>query len=198
VLAKEGGKAAAQSLILCGVVVSVALSGIIVFLVSFFDQKALQGLLWWLWGNLQIYDLKLFGIVSAIVVAGILCIYALSQDLNAMNLGEEGAIHLGIDTESTKRILFLATSLITASIVCVCGIIGFVGLIIPHGMRRIIGSDHRILIPATCLASGIFMIFCDLISRTLLPPFEIPIGVITACLGAPWFIFLLKTKQKTP
>ncbi len=195
-LAKEGRRVAAQSLILCGVVVSVALSGIIVFLVSFFDHKALQSLLWWLWGSLQIYDLKLFGIVSIIVAAGTLCIYALSQDLNAMNLGEEGAIHLGIDIESTKKLLFLATSLITASLVCVCGIIGFVGLIIPHGMRLVIGTNHRTLIPAACLASGIFMIVCDLISRVLLPPFEIPIGVITACVGAPWFIILLKTKHK--
>jgi iron complex transport system permease protein len=195
-LARQGNRVEIQSLILSGVVVSVALSGVIVFLVSFYDNKALHNLLWWLWGSLQIYDFKLLGAVSLLVIPGILCIYALSQDLNALSLGEEEAIHLGINTEKIKKYLFLITSLITAGIVCICGIIGFVGLIIPHAMRFFVGPNHRILIPASCLGAAAFMIFCDLLSRTITPPFEIPIGVITACAGAPLFIALLKTKEK--
>lgn len=195
-LARQGNRVEIQSLILSGVVVSVALSGIIVFLVSFYDNKSLHNLLWWLWGSLQIYDFKLLGAVSILVIPGILSIYALSQDLNALSLGEEEAIHLGINTETIKKYLFLITSLITAGIVCICGIIGFVGLIIPHAMRFFVGPNHKILIPASCLGAAAFMIFCDLLSRTIAPPFEIPIGVITACAGAPLFIALLKTKEK--
>ncbi len=196
-LAKQNHKITTQSLILCGVVISIALSGIVVFLVTFFDNKALHSLLWWLWGSLQVYDLKLLGTVSAIVTIGILLIYFLAQDLNALSFDEESAIHLGIKTETIKKFLFFATSLITAAVVCICGIIGFVGLIIPHAMRFFVGPNHKILIPAACLAASSFMIFCDLLSRTLMPPTEIPIGVMTACIGAPVFIVLLKTKGTT-
>ncbi|HAJ56249.1 MAG TPA: iron ABC transporter permease [Candidatus Omnitrophica bacterium] len=195
-LARQDNKIEIQSLILAGVVVSVALSGIIVFLVSFYDNKALHGILWWLWGSLQVYDIKLLGTISILVIGGIIFIYTLSQDLNALSLGEEEAIHLGVDAETIKKYLFLVTSLITAGIVCICGIIGFVGLIIPHATRYLVGPNHRVLIPAACVAASAFMILCDLISRTLTPPFEIPIGVITACIGAPLFIALLKAKEK--
>ncbi len=195
-VAKQGNKVPVQSLILAGVVVSVAFSGMIVFLVSFYGDKALHGLLWWLWGSLQVYDFKLLCVVSVTVILGILAIFALSQDLNAISIGEEEAIHLGINTDTIKKILFLITSLITASLVSICGIIGFVGLIIPHIMRFVVGPNHRILIPSTCLSAAIFMVLCDLLSRTLFVPFEIPIGVITAAVGSPIFIALLKTKQK--
>ena len=111
-------------------------------------------------------------------------------------MGEETAAHLGIDVERVKKILILVTSLITASLVCICGIIGFVGLMIPHIMRLVVGSNHKVLIPVTCLAAAIFMVACDILSRVLFPPLEIPIGVITAILGAPTFIILLKRKQR--
>ncbi|TBR19153.1 iron ABC transporter permease, partial [bacterium] len=191
-IAKENNRILDQSLILSGVIVSVALSAIIVFLVSISGNEAMHSLTWWLWGSLQVLDFKLFLIVSVIVFFGILIIYLFSQDLNAISIGEEDALHLGINSEQVKKVLILVTSLITASLVCMCGIIGFVGLIIPHIMRIVVGSNHRILIPSTCLAASIFMILSDTLSRTMFPPFEIPIGVITALLGAPTFIFLLK------
>jgi iron complex transport system permease protein len=195
-LARENNKLPEQSLILSGVIVSVALSAIIVFLVSISLNEAFHGLTWWLWGSLQVYDFKLLGIVSIIVIAGAAVIYVFSQDLNAISVGEEEAIHLGVNIETVKKILILATALITASVVCICGIIGFVGLMIPHMMRLVVGPNHKVLIPATCLAAAIFIIACDILSRTLFPPLEIPIGVITAILGAPVFIFLLKRRQK--
>ncbi|MFA7294713.1 MAG: iron chelate uptake ABC transporter family permease subunit, partial [Candidatus Omnitrophota bacterium] len=95
-----------------------------------------------------------------------------------------------------KKILILVTALITASLICICGIIGFVGLIVPHMMRLIVGPNHKILIPTTCLAASVFIIFCDLLSRTLFSPVEIPIGVITAIIGAPVFIILLKKGKR--
>ncbi len=195
-LARQNNKILEQSLILSGVIVSVALSAIIVFLVSISPDESLHGLTWWLWGSLQVYDFKLLLVVSIVVILGIAAIYIFSQDLNAISLGEEEATHLGIDVEAVKKILIMITALITASLVCICGIIGFVGLMIPHMMRLLVGSNHRALIPVTILAAGIFMVACDLLSRIIYPPLEIPIGVITAILGAPVFILLLKRNQK--
>lgn len=195
-LARQNNKVTDQALILSGVIVSVALSAIIVFLISVSGNESLHSMAWWLWGSFQVYDPKLLAIVSIVVFSGIAVIYFFSQDLNAISLGEEEALHLGIDVEAIKKILFFVTSLVTASLVCICGIIGFVGLIIPHMMRLLVGPNHKILIPAAVLAAAIFMVICDVVSRSLFPPLEIPIGVITALLGAPIFIILLKKKQK--
>ncbi len=195
-LARQNNKIPEQSLILAGVIVSVALSAIIVFFIAISGNESLHGLTWWLWGSFQVYDFKLLFMVTLIVFFGVCAIYMFSQDLNAISIGEEEAIHLGIDVESVKKALILITALITAGLVCICGIIGFVGLLIPHMMRLIIGPNHKILIPMTIIAAAIFMVACDIISRTLFAPVEIPIGVITAILGAPVFIILLKTKQR--
>lgn len=195
-LARQNNKLPEQSLILAGVIVSVMLSAIIVFLISISADETLHSLTWWLWGSFQVYDFKLLFIVTLIVFSGIAAIYVFAQDLNAISIGDEEASHLGIDVESTKKILILITSLVTASLVCVCGIIGFVGLIVPHMMRLIVGPNHKILIPTSVIAAGIFMVVCDTISRAIFPPLEIPIGVVTAILGAPVFIILLRRKQR--
>jgi iron complex transport system permease protein len=195
-LAKQGNKIPVQSLILSGVIVSIALSGIVVFLITTSGNEALHGVMWWLWGSMQVYDFKLLLMVSLIVIIGIFTIFIYSQDLNAISIGEEEAIHLGINTETTKKILFFVTSLITAGIVSISGIIGFVGLVIPHIIRFVVGPNHKILIPAACIAAATFMVICDILSRTLFPPIEVPIGVITAVVGAPIFIILLRKKQK--
>ncbi|MDD5129377.1 MAG: iron ABC transporter permease [Candidatus Omnitrophica bacterium] len=195
-LAREKGVIADKSLILSGVIISVAFSSLIVFLVSLFGNEAMHEMNWWLWGNLQVYDYKLLLLVAFPVILGICVIYLFAQDLNAISIGEEEAVHLGIDTQNLKKILILVTALITASLICICGIIGFVGLIVPHMMRLIVGPNHKILIPTTCLAASVFIIFCDLLSRTLFSPVEIPIGVITAIIGAPVFIILLKKGKR--
>ncbi|MDD5465119.1 MAG: iron ABC transporter permease [Candidatus Omnitrophica bacterium] len=195
-LSRERGVIADKSLILSGVIVSVAFSAIIVFLVSLFGNEAMHEMNWWLWGSLQVYDHKLLILVAVPVLLGIGIIYFFAQDLNAISMGEEEAVHLGIDTQNIKRILIFITALITASLICICGIIGFVGLIVPHMMRLLVGPNHRILIPTTCLAACVFMVVCDLIARTLFTPLEIPIGVITAIIGAPVFIILLKKGRR--
>lgn len=195
-LARQNNRVPEQSLILSGVIVSVALSAIIVFLISASSNEALHGITWWLWGSVQVFNPKLIFAVSLIVIAGIAAIYIFWQDLNAISIGEEEATHLGINVERVKKILILLSSLITAGLVCICGIIGFVGLIVPHMMRSLVGPNHKALIPAACISAAIFMILCDIISRVIFPPLEIPIGVITAVLGAPAFIFLLKTRQR--
>ncbi|MCX5669443.1 MAG: iron ABC transporter permease [Candidatus Omnitrophica bacterium] len=195
-LSREKGMIADKSLILSGVIISVAFSSVIVFLVSLFGNEAMHEMNWWLWGSLQVYDYKLLLLVAFPVILGICVIYFFAQDLNAISMGEEAAMHLGIDAQNIKKILILVTALISASLICICGIIGFVGLIVPHMMRLVVGPNHKVLIPMTCLAASIFMILCDLMSRTLFSPVEIPIGVITAIIGAPVFIILLKKGRR--
>jgi len=195
-LAREENRIMDKSLILSGVIISVAFSSVIVFLVSLFGNEALHEMNWWLWGSLQVYDYKLVLLVALPVVLGIAVIYLFAQDLNAISIGEEESAHLGIDTQKVKKILILITALITASLICICGIIGFVGLIVPHMMRLIVGPNHKVLIPSTCLAASVFMVTCDVFSRTLFAPVEIPIGVITAIIGAPIFLVLLKQGKK--
>jgi iron complex transport system permease protein len=196
ILAREGGKVAVQSLILSGVIVGMAVSGIVVFLVAISNNIAVHGMMWWLLGSLQVYDLNLLGVVGAIVIISIGVIYFFSQDLNAMSLGEEEALHLGIDVEKIKKIMLVVTALATGALVSVSGMIGFVGLIVPHIMRLVVGPNHKILIPATCLAGAAFLVLCDTLARTLMPPIEIPIGMITSLIGTPVFIILLKRKQQ--
>ena len=195
-LSREGAKVADRSLILSGVIISVAFSSVIVFLVTLFGNETMHEMNWWLWGSLQVYDYKLLILVAIPVVLGIGAIYIFSQDLNAISAGEEEAIHLGIDTQNIKKIIILITALITASLICICGIIGFVGLIVPHIMRLVVGPNHKALIPTTCLAASVFMITCDTLARTLFAPLEIPIGVITAIIGAPVFIILLRRVKR--
>lgn len=193
--ARESGKIAVQSLILSGVIVGITLSALIVFLVSISSNGAIGGMMWWLLGSLQVYNVKLLAIVATITIVGIILIYFFAQDLNAISIGEEEAIHLGINTETIKKILFILTSLITAALVSLSGTIGFVGLITPHIMRLIVGPNHRILIPATCIGSAAFLVLCDTLAKSCFAPVEIPIGVITSIIGAPIFIILLKRKQ---
>ncbi|MFH0856203.1 MAG: iron ABC transporter permease [Candidatus Omnitrophota bacterium] len=195
-LASDRKIVADKSLILSGVIVSIASSSLIVFFVSLFGDQLMHEMNWWLWGSLQVYDWKLVLLVSIPVLLGLCAIYVFAQDLNAIQLGEEEAMHLGINTQVVKNILIIITTLITAGIICICGIIGFVGLVVPHMMRLVVGPNHKTLIPATCLAGAIFMVVCDVFSRTLFSPVEIPIGVITAIIGAPVFIILLKRGQK--
>lgn len=195
-LAKQNNKIKQDSLILSGVVVSVVLSAVIVFLISISGNALLHEVTWWLWGSFQVYDPVLLFVVAGIVLLGTAVMYIFAQDLNAISIGEEEAIHLGVDIEFVKKILIAIVALITASLVCICGIIGFVGLIVPHAMRLLVGPNHKVLIPVTCISAAIFMVFCDTLSRIIMPPVEVPIGVLTAMLGAPAFIILLKRKKR--
>jgi len=131
------------------------------------------------------------------IFLGTALIYIFARDLNVMLLGEEPAQHLGIEVETLKKIIILSTSLITAAAVSVSGIIGFVGLIIPHIMRILVGPDHRILLPSSALVGGIFLVWADTLARTVIAPTEIPVGIITALFGAPFFIYLLRTRKRS-
>jgi iron complex transport system permease protein len=124
-------------------------------------------------------------------------IFYFARDLNTVSLGEEQARHLGVDTENLKKILLICVSLVTAAAVSISGIIGFIGLIIPHIMRLLVGPDHRILLPTSALAGAIVLILCDTLARTILSPSEVPVGILTALLGCPFFIYLLRGKRSS-
>ncbi|NJL29509.1 MAG: iron ABC transporter permease, partial [Thermoanaerobaculia bacterium] len=120
---------------------------------------------------------------------------ALARDFNALSLGEEGAAQLGVEVERLKRWSFVIGSLLTGLAVAVAGMIGFVGLIVPHLLRLVFGSDHRLLLPAAFLAGGTFLVLADLLARVLMAPNELPVGVVTALAGGPFFLYLLRRSR---
>jgi len=195
-LSRRSSRVNIEDLLLSGVIVTAMLSGIIMFIVSVVETEGLHTALWWLLGNTQIYDMRLLIFVTAVALIGILISIALARNLNIMSLGEEEAIASGMNVEKIKIIFFLISSLITAVIVSCCGMIGFVGLIIPHISRRIVGPDHRRLIPASALIGAIFLMLCDILARRVAQPMELPIGVITAFFGGPFFIVLLNRSRR--
>jgi cobalamin transport system permease protein len=193
-IAQTNGKAPIQTMVLGGVIVSLFLNALVFVFFSIFYRESFT-VLFYLLGTLTSGDLKLISISGVIITVGFSVSWMLSRELNALTQGEETAFHLGIEVESVKKILFAAASAMTAASVAVAGMIGFVGLVIPHLMRMIVGPDHRYLIPAATLGGASVLILTDAAARTLVPPLEIPVGALTALLGAPYFLYLLQRKK---
>jgi iron complex transport system permease protein len=193
-IAQTNGKSPIQTMVLGGVIVSLFLNALVFVFFSIFYRESFT-ILFYLLGTLTSGDLKLISISGVIIAAGFSVTWMLSRELNALTQGEETAFHLGIEVESVKKILFAAASAMTAASVAVAGMIGFVGLVVPHLMRMIVGPDHRYLIPAATLGGASVLILTDAAARTLVPPLEIPVGALTALLGAPYFLYLLQRKK---
>jgi iron complex transport system permease protein len=189
------GTVPAPTLLLSGVIVNAVLGSLLMFVVSIAPSEKLHSVVWWLLGSVQILDGGLLRLAAGIVVVGIGAIVVFARDLNLMALGEEPASHLGLNVERARLGFFLVASLITGATVAACGMIGFAGLIVPHTMRLILGPDHRRLVLASALAGGTFLVLADVAARTLLAPREIPIGVVTALMGGPFFLVLLRRKK---
>ena len=194
---QAGGAVPIQTLLLSGVVIGAVLGSVLMFLVSTMPSDDLHSVMWWLLGNLQGFDWSLVRIVAGVVVLGVGVTMLFARDLNVMTLGEAPAAHLGLHVERTKKLFFLIASLMTGATVAACGLIGFVGLIVPHTVRLMLGPDHRRLVPASALAGAMFLVVADTFARTVIAPLEIPIGVITAMIGGPFFLFLLR-RRKSP
>ena len=184
-----------STLLLAGIAVTLFLSAII-SLMMYISGEKLHGIVFWLMGGLWGRNWNHVMMAFPFIFLGAIIIYIFARDLNVMLLGEEPAQHLGIEVETLKKIIILSTSLITAAAVSVSGIIGFVGLIIPHAMRILVGPDHRILLPSSALVGGIFLVWADTLARTIISPIELPVGIITALFGAPFFIYLLRTRKR--
>ena len=183
------------TLILAGVALGAFLASITSYLMTISGEK-LHGIFTWLVGSFSVGSWGQVATVTPYVVVGVTVIWLHSRPLNVMQLDEEQAQQLGVDVERVKLILLAAATLITAAAVCFVGTIGFVGIIIPHAVRLIWGPDHRFLLPLATLAGASFLILMDTAARTVLAPTEIPVGVITAFFGAPFFLFLLRRKKR--
>ncbi len=181
-------------LLLAGVAVNFFFSAIITILLAL-SSRELHSMVFWLMGDLSTAGWKKILLVILPVFLGSFLLIISALELNAMALGEEEALHLGIQTEKLRLKIFLIGSMMIAIVVSFTGLIGFVGLVIPHISRLLVGPDHRIMLPVSALIGAAFLIFCDTLARTIIAPTEIPIGAITAIIGAPLFIHLLKRRS---
>lgn len=179
-------------LLLAGVVVGSFFSAVIALTLSLSEARAVRSAILWMMGSLSGATWGSVAVVAAYTIPCALVLMGLARALNLMAVGEETASYLGTDVERVKKLAYGVASLVTAAGVAVAGIIGFVGLIVPHGIRLLIGSDQRFLLPLSFLAGAGFLAFADLAARLLLAPIEIPIGVVTAFLGVPLFLVLLR------
>jgi iron complex transport system permease protein len=195
VIARVGKTLPMTTLILAGVAIGSLLMSVTDYLTMTSADKV-QGILSWLMGSFANSSWNQLGIISPYIIIGLVVIFIFARPLNVMQLDEEQAQQLGINVERTKVILLGAASLITAVAVCFVGTIGFVGIIVPHIVRLIWGPDHRLLLPLSAISGAILLILADTASRTLMAPHEIPVGVITAFIGAPFFLFLLRRTKK--
>jgi iron complex transport system permease protein len=194
-IARVGKTLPMTTLILAGVALAAFLWAITYYLmIASGDQ--LHGIISWLLGTFALTSWWQVAIATPYIIVGIVIIWLHARPLNVMQLDEDQAQQLGINVERVKLILLTAATLITAAAVSFCGIIGFVGIIIPHAVRLIWGPDHRFLLPLATLSGAIFLILADAVARTLLAPTEIPIGVLTAFIGAPFFLYLLRQKKR--
>lgn len=194
-IARVGSRVPVYTLLLAGVALSAFMSAIMSFLMVL-NSKEMQQVVFWLLGS---FSAKNWGHVQAaapLIIIGVVAINCFARDLNIMLFGDHTAQHLGIDAEKTKKLLLTLGAFTAAAAVSVSGTIGFVGLIVPHGVRLVVGPDHRNLMPISALAGGIFMVITDTFARNFLGGVEIPVGIITAMLGGPFFIYLLKRKQR--
>lgn len=190
-IARAGARVPMLTLLLAGIAVSSLLSALISF-IMIAKGESLHALVFWLLGGFYILNWGYLKVAFLPIVLGILVIYFFARDLNIMLLGEEQAQQLGVEAEKLKKIMLIFASLVTAVAVSISGIIGFVGLIIPHMTRLLVGSDHRILIPTSALTGMILLIVSDTVARTVIEPAELPVGVITALFGCPFFLYLLR------
>jgi iron complex transport system permease protein len=184
-----------NSMILSGVVASYIFSSAVMLMFSISSSDQLYSAFMWLMGNLAFFDERLLPVVIISVVLGVTILCCLGNVINIISLGNEKSDSLGINTSRTVKYIFLLSSLITACIVSCCGVIGFVGLMIPHITRKFVGNNNKILMPFSAVVGSIFLLVCDTVSRTVVAPVEIPIGVITSIIGGLFFVFLLLKKS---
>jgi len=189
-LARRGTDVPVEDLLLAGIAVGAFLAAII-SLLQLGGGESLQRVIYWVMGGFAGRSWAHIAMAAPYAVGGLVLAWLYGRDLNVLQVGEEGALQLGVDVPRVKRILLAGGSLMAAAAVATSGLIGFVGLIVPHLMRLVVGPHHRILLPAAALAGAIILILADLLARVAVTPAELPVGVVTALLGAPFFLYLL-------
>ncbi|WP_255170756.1 vitamin B12 ABC transporter permease BtuC [Natrononativus amylolyticus] len=191
-IATEGGRTPVATLLLAGIAVQAFLGAFISYVLVHSGESLRQAVIW-LMGHLHNSTWSDVGFALPVALAGVLVLGAFTREMNVLLLGEEDAHHLGVEVERTKLLLLSLASVITAAGVAVAGVIGFVGLVVPHIMRLIVGPDHRILLPTSALAGASFLVVTDTVARA--GPAEVPVGIVTAAVGAPFFLFLLTRRE---
>lgn len=189
-LASVRGRLDATSLLLAGVALSYTLAAVTSFIMVY-AREQMAAIVYWMMGGLSSASWPYVLMIAPMFVLGVIAPLLSTRELNLMLLGDERAGHLGLSVERFKLLMLAAASLLTAAAVAVAGLIGFVGLMVPHMVRLILGPDHRRLLPASLLGGAIVLVLADLAARTVLAPVEIPVGIVTAVLGGPFFIWLL-------
>lgn len=188
-------KVYATTLLLAGIAVGQFFTAIMSFLMVLYS-KDMNKIIYWTLGGLSGKGWNPIIRISIPTIGSILLVNIFARDLNILLIGEESAHSLGVDVEKTKMYILLLGTFMTSVVVSISGIIGFVGLIIPHMVRIVFGPNHKILLPSSALIGGMFMVFADTIARIIISPMEIPVGIITALFGGPFFIYLLRKKKK--
>ncbi|MGD9086136.1 MAG: iron ABC transporter permease [Desulfobacterales bacterium] len=185
-----------DALLLSGVMVNAFCSAIIMFLVSITQDARLHNIIFWLMGDLSASDLPQVAILGAILIPCFVIVFVFSHAMNLLMMGKDMALTMGINIKAVTLVLLIVTSFMVSATVSFSGLVGFVGLVIPHLLRLLLGPDHRILVPACLFGGAAYLVLCDLLARTLPQQGEMPAGVITALIGAPLFIILLKRSRK--
>ncbi|MDO8520329.1 MAG: iron ABC transporter permease [Deltaproteobacteria bacterium] len=195
-MAQVKGRLPSQTLLLTGIVFNAFAFALILLINSLTNMGEIHQILYLLMGSLEAQELKTVAWLLGFTAVGLAVVMACARPMNVISLGEEPASQLGIDPDRLRKILFFAASLLVGASVALAGLIGFVGLFVPHILRLAFGPDHRLLLPASALGGGIFLITCDFAAKTLFSggdfQTQIPVGVITALIGGPFFVFLLK------
>ncbi len=197
-IARTDGQTPVVTLLLAGVVINAVLVAFqtLILTLSPHAQFGIQALFNWLSGGIAVTSWPPIMVVAVIVLLGITCSFMLAGVLDAFALGEEEAAHLGLHVELRKLLIIALGSLLTAAAVSISGLIGFVGLVTPHAMRLLLGPRHRLLLPASALSGAIFLTLADLLARVVIAPAVLPVGVFTALVGAPFFLFLLRSSKR--
>ena len=185
-----------DTLILAGVMVNAFCSSVIIFLLSLTQDSRLHNILFWLMGDLSLSDTHRTLILLVTLLPCFAVLFLLARPMNILLMGEEMAANMGVDVRLIPLVLLVVTSFMVSVVVCQTGLLGFVGLVMPHLLRLLFGPDHRVLVPACILGGGAYLILSDLLARSLPSQGEMPVGVITAMIGAPLFIFLLRRSRR--
>jgi iron complex transport system permease protein len=194
-IAQVDGRLPITTLLLSGVIVGLFFTSCVMLLTTLLASAELQGVVLWLMGSLAPTGGRTLAVLGLVLAIGFAVLAHQAARLNLLALGEEQALQLGVEAERVKRLVFVAASLTTGAAISVAGSIGFVGLIVPHAARLLLGPDNRRLVPAAGLLGGAFLILADLVARTVAAPTELPVGVITSFCGAPLFIYLLRSRR---
>jgi iron complex transport system permease protein len=195
-LGRRGGHVDTATLLLAGIVAVSFLSAMIMFLMTMLPGRELRGMAFWLMGDLASTPPISSRWLYLLLVIGVGSIYTTSSDLNLILTGEREARHLGVNVNRVKIVVYVAASLLTGLAVSVSGAIGYVGLLVPHLMRMMFGSDYRLLIPTSALGGAVLIVLADLLARTVVAPTELPVGAMTALVGAPVFIYLMRRRVR--